>query len=72
MVHFNILKQFNEVPEQMIKDAANAIPGDNNFKQLLIYAEVFRMAECTPMFLTNNEQTLMYTTCRETFGRKLH
>ena len=63
---------FHEIPEALIKNAADVIPGDNAFKQLLFTANKFRQANTVPVFLINNEQTFMLVSCRETWNKRLH
>ncbi len=71
-IPIEVIRDFHEVPESMIIEAAAAHMGENNFKQLLVSANIFRKAKCEPIFLVNNDQTLMLCTCKETWGRRLH
>jgi len=66
------LSDFYEVPEVIIKQAAEHVGGNNNFRQLLVKADVFRAANVEPIFYMNADQTMMFVTSRETFQQKLH
>ena len=68
----NLLKGFHEVDEAMIIDAAKVVGGFNAFTELLGRAELFRRANTEPVYLVNDEETMMYVTCRETYGKNLH
>lgn len=72
IIPLEYIKDFHEINEEMVQRAADEIGGENAFRTLLFKANIFRKANTTPMYLMNNEQTLMVVTCKETFGRKLH
>jgi hypothetical protein len=68
-----IAKQLHEVPESMIKEAAEMMGGkDNGYKQLLKAAQIFRHAGATPIFLSNHDGSSYTVSSEETFNRKLH
>jgi hypothetical protein len=71
MISVNML-EFREIPEQVIRQAAEAIGGENNFRLMLVNGNIFRAANCEPVYLMNNEQTLMFCSSKETFGQRLN
>lgn len=73
MIPAEVTRDFVEVPEEVIKKGAEMFGGDqNNFAQLLYNGSVYRKAGLEPMYMINNNQTMMIVTCRETWAQKLH
>jgi hypothetical protein len=73
MIPAHIVAKLEEVPERIIKQAADDLEGDNNFKKLLQAADIFRHANATPVFLSNPENTAFCVTSKETMDpKKLH
>ena len=63
---------FHEIDEAMVINAAKVVGGINAFTELLVRAEVFRQANTEPIYLVNDEETLMFVSCRETYKKNLH
>jgi hypothetical protein len=72
MIPLSVLKDFHEVDQQQVEILAAAMGEDNAFQQLLFTANIFRKANCTPIFLVNESQTAMLVTSKETYGKRLH
>ena len=69
---FNLLKDFHEIDERLIIEAAELIGGENAFSQLLYRANVFRNANTHPIYLVNQDKSVCYVSCRETYNQRLH
>ncbi len=73
IVSYDVLKNLYEISEDRVRDTANMIGGVNALTELLDRADEFRAANCIPIFLMNDEQTMMIVTCEETrYDWKLH
>jgi len=73
MLTQKLLKYFREVPHELVVEAAEMVGGDNGYKQLLYNVEIFRKANVEPVILSNNDQSTMVVTSRETMNsKKLH
>jgi hypothetical protein len=73
MIPVEIASHLQEVPEALIKQASESTGGENNFHKLLKAAEVFRFAQTTPIFLSNQDFSAFCVSSKETFNaKKLH
>lgn len=72
MIPLDVSRQLKEVDESLIKDAAEQLGGDNNFKKLLIYGNIYRKYDLEPIYLTTPDYQSYTVSCRETFGKRLH
>lgn len=60
------------VDEDLIKQAAKLIGGQNTFTKLLKYGEEYRRAGLDPIYVSNADMSSFAVTCNETFGQDLH
>ena len=76
MLPAKLVASLQEVPERIIAQAADDLEGEgenNNFKKLLAAAEIFRHAQCDPIYLGNKEYSAFCVTSRETIdSKRLH
>ena len=63
-----------EVPESIIRQSAEILKDvdDNVFKRLIGYADMFREAGMTPVYLYYKTRNVLHVVAAETFGKRLH
>ena len=63
-----------EVPEQIVKLAAAAIPLDepSGLRTVLKAAEEYKAADLTPIFILDQDTMEILVVCAETFGKRLN
>ena len=73
MIPIETAMLLQEVPETLIRQASESTGGDNNFHKLLKAAEIFKFAQMTPIFLSNQDFSAFCVSSKETFNaRNLH
>jgi hypothetical protein len=72
MIPTEISKELHEIPESVIRAASDYIGGTNNFTKLLDAAALFRHVGARPLFMANQDATMVCVTSQETFMKKLH
>ena len=74
MIPAKLVATLNEVSEKIIMQAAEDLEGEeNNFKKLIEAAEIFRHANCNPIYLGNKDYSAFCVSSRETIDpKKLH
>jgi len=74
IIPYEMLRTLHEIPEELVENTSNMVGGSNNaFKQLLQKAAEFRKANTKPVFMVNEDNTVMVVTCEETMNeKKLH
>jgi hypothetical protein len=72
MIPTELTKELHEIPESVIKAAAEHIGGNNQFAALLEKAAIFRHVGAKPIYLANEDASAMCVSSKETYNRKLH
>ena len=72
MIPLDLSEQLIEIEEEVIKNAASAMGGENSFSKLLIYGEVYKKAGLKPIYLTTKDFNNFAVSCEETFQKKLN
>ena len=74
IIPYEMLRTLHEIPEELVENTSNMVGGSNNaFKQLLQKSVEFRKANTKPVFMVNEDNTVMVVTCEETMNeKKLH
>lgn len=73
MIPLEVMRSMVEVDEEMIKQAAEMLGGDNSFKSLLVMGTKFKHANLEPIYLTDMNQEMFTVTCSQTMdSSKLH
>ena len=74
MIPAKLMAILEEVPERIIQQAASDFEGEeSNFHKLLQAAEIFRHANCIPVYLCNADYTSFCVSSHQTMdAKKLH
>lgn len=72
MIPKDIAKELHSVPESIVREYADHIGGENNFKKLLEAAAIFRHVNANPIFLANRDGSEWAVTSEETYLTNLH
>lgn len=72
MIPKEIAKELHTVPESIVREYADHIGGDNNFRKLLESAAIFRHVNATPIFLANKDGSEWAVSSEETYCQRLH
>lgn len=72
MISQELASQLIEIDEEEVKQAADLLNGDNNFKKVLFLGDIYRRAGLEPIYLATPDMNSLAVSCRETFGKLLH
>jgi hypothetical protein len=66
-ININNFVGLQEVPIEKIIEASQVIGGENNFKRLLVTAQIYQEMGVEPIFLVNQDQTAIRVAAREIY-----